>query len=146
MKRLLIVPLFFGGSLAAGTPLAAEEPEVLLLDAARAAGAEAAPLVFDRESETGAEVETDRRISGRTILLATAIASAAAVTVALLLRNRGGCRSHSSFSKYFWTWTNGVSGQWETRSDGSTVLRPGPIPVPLAAPPGGSLPNLCVAH
>ena len=129
-----------------GVAGAEDAPATNLLAEARRAGVEASPLVFDRESETGAEVETDRRISGKTILLATAIASAAAVTVALLLRNRGGCRSHSSFSKYFWTWTNGVSGQWETRSDGSTVLRPGPIPVPLAAPPGGSLPNLCVAH
>lgn len=60
-----------------------------LLAAARSAGTEASPLVFERDAEADAEDRTDGGISGRTLLLATAIASAAVVTAAWLLR--GGC-------------------------------------------------------
>lgn len=126
---------------------ASDESGTSLLDAARRAGTEASPLVFDRESETGAEVETDRRISGKTILLATTIASVAAVTVAWLLRDRNGCRPRSSFSRNFWKWTEQVSDPWgDTLPDGTRVPTPGPRPSPLIPPPGSSFPDLCVAH
>ena len=130
MKRLLIISLFFGSILAAGTPFAAEEPEVLLLDAARAAGAEAAPLVFDRESEAGAEADTDRRISGTTILLATAIASAAIVTAAWLMRGR--CEPVDST---IWIpYPNWPMERYGTHRDGTRFRIPPPPPPPHPLP------------
>ena len=146
MKTSLMVFLLSGGIFAAEVSVATDEPKVILLDAARAAGAEASPLVFDRESVTGAEVETDRRISGKTILLATTIASVAAVTVAWLLRDGDGCRPSSSFSRNFWKWTEQVSDPWDTLPDGPLVPPPGLRPSPLIPPPGSSFPDLCVAH
>lgn len=132
MKRLLIVSPFFGGILVVAGSLAAEEPEVLLLDAARAAGAEAAPLVFDRESEAGAEVDTDRRISGKAIVLATAIASAAIVTAAWLMRSR--CEPTDGIFVQF---PNAPWPRHETLPDGTLVHRGSP---PAPAYP---LPTIC---
>lgn len=68
-----------------------ETPSAPLLDAARLAGVEASPLVFDREKAPEPDAAPGGRISGKSLVLATAIASVAAVTVAWLLRPRSQC-------------------------------------------------------
>ena len=130
MKRLLTLSLFLGGLLLAGAPLAAEEPEVHLLDTARLAGVEASPLVFDRESEAGAEADSDRGISGKTILLATAIASAALVTAAYLVRSR--CEPIDGAVRV--RFPNWPAERYGTTRDGTRYRVPPPPPSPYPLP------------
>lgn len=89
MKRLLYALPVAAALATTGAASAYEAPSTGFVEAARQAGMEAAPLVFERDAEADAEVGADGRISGKTLLLATAIASAAVVTAAWLLR--GGC-------------------------------------------------------
>ena len=132
MKRTRIVCLFLGSLLVAAATLAADSPETRLLDAARLAGVEASPLVFDRESEAGAEADSDRGISGKTILLATAIASAALVTAAWLLRSK--CEPTDGISIAF---PDPPRPRHDTLPDGTLVHR-------ASAPaPAYPLPTIC---
>ena len=129
-KRLLTISLFLGGLLIAGTPLAADDPEAHLLDAARLAGVEASPLVFDRDSEAGAEADSDRGISGKTILLATAIASAALVTAAWLLRSRCEPMDGAVWVRF----PNWPAERYGTSRDGTRYRIPPPPPPPYPLP------------
>lgn len=95
MKYILMAAVFAGGPIPAvvnaeETP-AAPVPPVRLLEAARTAGAEASPLVFARENFPHPKADRGGGISGKSVVLATAIASVAAVTVAWLLRPRSEC-------------------------------------------------------
>ena len=132
MKRTRIVSLFLGSLLVASAPLAADGPETPLLDAAWLAGVEASPLVFDRDSEAGAEADSDRGISGKTILLATAIASAALVTAAWLLRSK--CEPTDGISI---TFPDPPRPRHDTLPDGTLVHR---ASAPVPAYP---LPTIC---
>ena len=119
-----------------GIGSAAEEPATALLDAARRAGTAASPLVFDDEVNAGQEAETGRRISGKAVVLATAIASAALVTsVWLITRGGKACQPDDAYSRKLWVWTDLMS-RWE----------PGSTPVPIFPPPQDryQLPDLCV--
>ena len=122
--------------LISGIGSAAEEPATALLDAARRAGTAASPLVFDDEVNAGQDAQTGRRISGKAVVLATAIASAALVTsVWLITRGRNACEPNADYSTKLWLWTDLVSRQ-----------EPGSTPVPLFPPPRerDRLPALCV--
>ena len=145
MKHIFATTIIAVGA-AAGVVSAAETPATNLLAEARRAGVEASPLVFDRESEAGAD--TDRRVSGKSVVLAAAIASAALVTTAWLIsRNSGsGCRPDPRFSRNLDFWTTVVSGRWVTQDDGTRVIVPGPEPHPRLGPPGATFPDLCVAR
>lgn len=145
MKRIFATTIV-AVSAVAGVASAAEMPATNLLAEARRAGVEASPLVFDRESEAGAD--TDRRVSGKSVVLAAVIASAALVTTAWLIsRNSGnGCRPDPRFSRHLNLWTTGVSGRWVTQDDGTRVIVPGPEPHPRLGPPGATFPDLCVAR
>ena len=145
MKHLFAT-IIVAVSAVAGVASAAETPTTNLLVEARRAGVEASPLVFDRESEAGAD--TDRRVSGKSVVLAAVIASAALVTTAWLIsRNSGnGCRPDPRFSRSLNRWTTVVSGRWVTQDDGTRVIVPGPEPHPRLGPPGATFPDLCVAR
>lgn len=149
MSRALIYLIV--GALAvlkASSARAEDEPDggaAALLAAARSAGTEASSLVFDDAALPDAADE--RRVSGKTILLATTIASAALVTTAWLIsRNSGGCRRDSVFSRSLEIWTSGVSGRQVTLEDGTRIVVPGPEPHPPLLPPGAGFPDLCVAR
>ena len=147
MKHLVATIIVAVGP-TAGVVSAAETPATNLLAEARRAGVEASPLVFDRESEAGAGADTGRRVSGKAVVLAAVIASAALVTTAWLMsRNSGsGCRPDPRFSRHLDRWTSGVSGRWVTQDDGTRVIVPGPEPHPRLGPPGATFPDLCVAR
>lgn len=147
MKHIIATTIVAVSAIA-GVVGAAEPPATHLLAEARRAGVEASPLVFDRESEAGAEADTDRRVSGKAVVLAAAIASAALVTTAWLIsRNSGnGCRPDPRFSRRLDYWTTIVSGQRVTLDDGTRVTVPGPEPHPPLGPPGATFPDLCVAR
>ena len=130
MKRLLTISLFLGSLFVTGVALAADDPEAHLLDAARLAGVEASPLVFDRESEAGAEADSDRGISGKTILLATAIASAALVTAAWLLRSRCEPIDGAVWVRF----PNWPAERYGTTRDGKRYRIPPPPPSPYPLP------------
>ncbi len=144
MRRIRILLAITAGAFS-GVADAKETPATNLLAEARRAGVEASPLVSDRESEAGAD--TDRRVSGKSVVLAAVIASAALVTTAWLIsRNSGnGCRPDPRFSRHLNLWTTGVSGRWVTQDDGTRVIVPGPEPHPRLGPPGATFPDLCVA-
>lgn len=138
-------------SVAAG---ADETPSAPLLDAARRAGVEASPLVFDREKAPEPDAAPGGRISGKSLVLATAIASVAAVTVAWLLRPRSECvprdgvtydlaRAFSRTSRYPAPTPTPVPPPTPTPG-----VPPPPPPPPLPAPPPPPLPDfgLCVAR
>ena len=130
MKRTRIACLFLGSLLVAAATLAADSPETHLLDAARLAGVEASPLVFDRDSEAGAEADSDRGISGKTILLATAIASAALVTAAWLLRSRCEPMDGAVWVRF----PNWPAEKYGTARDGTRYRIPPPPPPPYPLP------------
>ena len=88
MKQLLYALTIFATLAIAGAAGAEEAPSTRLVESARQAGMEASPLVFERDAEADAEGRSNDGISGKTLLLATAIASAAVVTAAWLLRGR----------------------------------------------------------
>ena len=127
---------------------ASDESGTSLLDAARRAGTEASPLVFEREADTAPDAEVGGRRSGKSIVLATVIASAALVTTAWLVsRNSGSdCRPDPRFSRSLDYWTTVVSGRWVTLDDGTRAIVPGPSPHPPLGPPGATFPDLCVAR
>lgn len=138
-------------SFAAG---ADETPSVPLLDAARLAGAEASPLVFESKTAPEPDAASGGGISGKSLVLATAIASVAAVTVAWLLRPRSECvpgngvtydlaRAFSRTSRYPAPTPTPVPPPTPTPG-----VTPPPLPPPLPAPPPPPLPDfgLCVAR
>lgn len=88
MKQLLYTVTICATLAMAGAAGADESPATRLVESARQAGMEASPLVFERDAEADADDRADGGISGKTLLLATAIASAAVVTAAWLLRGR----------------------------------------------------------
>ena len=89
MKRLSYAAVVAAALAITGASGAEDAPPTRLVESARQAGMEASPLVFERDAEADADDRADGRISGKTLLLATAIASAVVVTAAWLLR--GGC-------------------------------------------------------
>lgn len=88
MKRLPYAVAVAAALAIAGAASAEEAPSTRLVESARRAGMEASPLVFERDAEADTETGAGGGISGKTLLLATAIASAAVVTAAWLLRGR----------------------------------------------------------
>lgn len=88
MKQLLYALTTCATLAIAGAAGADESPATRLVESARRAGMEASPLVFGRDAEADTETGAGGGISGKTLLLATAIASAAVVTAAWLLRGR----------------------------------------------------------
>lgn len=152
MKYILMAAVFAGGPIPAvvnaeETP-AAPVPSVRLLEAARTAGAEASPLVFDRENGTESDAVARRGISGKSIVLATAIASVAAVTVAWLLRPRSECVPGDGVTfdlARALSWRNRYSLPPPPPPPTPEGVVPPPLPVPAPPPP---LPDfgLCVAR
>lgn len=119
---------------------AAETESARLLGAARLAGTEASALVF--KGDAGAHPDDSRgtRVSGKSLVLATAIASAAAITVAWLLRPRSECEPTNGALTYefFRLWI---------RASTPPPVPPVPegvTPPPIAVPPPPPLPELCV--
>ena len=153
MKRLFATTVLAVSivSVAAG---AEETPSVPLLAAAKQAGVEASPLVFDRGTAPEPDAPAGGGISGKSLVLATAIASVAAVTVAWLLRPRSECvpgdgvtydlaRAFSRRSRYPTPMPTPVPPPPPTPEG-----VPPPLPPPLPAPPPPPLPDfgLCVAR
>ena len=107
MKYLFATTIIATGAIA-GVAGAEEAPATNLLAEARRAGVEASPLVFDREADAAPAVDVGGRISGKSIVLATAIVSVAAVTVAWLLRPRSECEPANGDLGYdlsrWWSW------------------------------------------
>lgn len=112
---------------------------------AGAAGADeslATRLVFERDAGADPDAATGARLTGRALVLATAIASTATVAVAWLLRGRNECASITRYPESAvtlsgnWTWTPEV--RWETRPDGT--------PYPITAPPPPTPRPVCVAR
>ena len=129
MRRIRILLAITAGAFSVVAD-AKETPATNLLAEARRAGVEASPLVFDRESEAGAEADSDRGISGKTILLATAIASAALVTAAWLLRSR--CEPMDSA---VWVrFPNWPAERYGASRDGTRYRIPPPPPPPYPLP------------
>ena len=147
MKHILATTIIAVGAIA-GVAGAEDAPATNLLAEARRAGVEASPLVFDREADTAPDAEVGGRRSGKSIVLATVIASAALVTTAWLVsRNSGSdCRPDPRFSRSLDYWTTVVSGRWVTLDDGTRAIVPGPEPHPPLGPPGATFPDLCVAR
>ena len=136
---------------------AAEAEPTRLLDAARLAGTEASALVFERDATGHADDGPGTRISGKSLVLATAIASAAAITVAWLLRPRSECVAARGPRYYFArAWSRaGRYRSWTPAPtplpppEPGTVPPPAPVPPPLprvrpVPPPTPALPPLCV--
>lgn len=147
MKHLVATTIV-AVSAVAGVASAAEPPATTLLAEARRAGVEASPLVFDREGDAAPATAGGEPVSGKAVVLAAAIASAALVTTAWLIsRNSGsGCRPDPRFSRRLDFWTTIVSGRRVTLEDGTRVIVPGPEPHPPLGPPGATFPALCVAR
>ena len=147
MKHLFATTIIAVGAIA-GVAGAEDAPATNLLAEARRAGVEASPLVFEREADTAPDAEVGGRRSGKSIVLATVIASAALVTTAWLVsRNSGsGGRPDPRFSRSLDYWTTVVSGRWVTLDDGTRAIVPGPEPHPPLGPPGATFPDLCVAR
>ena len=155
MKRILTTTVLVVSvaSVAAG----ADEPtSAPLLDAARLAGVEASPLVFDRGKAPEPDAAAGGGISGKSLVLATAIASVAAVTVAWLLRPRSQCvpgdgvafdlaRAFSRRNRYPAPTPAPVPPPPPT-PEGVAPPPPPPLPRPVPTPP--PLPDfgLCVAR
>ena len=147
MKRLFATTVLAVSivSVAAG---AEETPSVPLLDAAKQAGVEASPLVFDRGNVPEPDAPAGGGISGKSLVLATAIASVAAVTVAWLLRPRSECVPGDGV-----TYDLARAFSRRSRNTVPTPVPPPPTPEgvtppPLPAPPPPPLPDfgLCVAR
>ena len=147
MKHIFATTIIAVGAIA-GVAGAEDAPATNLLAEARRAGVEVSPLVFEREADTAPVAEVGGRRSGKSIVLATVIASAALVTTAWLVsRNSGSdCRPDPGFSKAMDYWTTVVSGRWVTLDDGTRAIVPGPSPHPPLGPPGATFPDLCVAR
>lgn len=138
-----------------GTAGAAETEPTRLLDAARLAGTEASVLVFEDDAGGHPDDSPGARISGKSLVLATAVASAAAIAVAWLLRPRSECvaargvgydlaRAWSRAGRYR-SWTP-VPTPPPPPEPGTA---PPPVPPPLprihaVPPPTPALPPLCV--
>ena len=107
MKHILATTIITVGAIV-GVAGAEDAPATNLLAEARRAGVEVSPLVFDREADTAPDAEVGGRISGKSIVLATAIVSVAAVTVAWLLRPRSECEPANGDLGYdlsrWWSW------------------------------------------
>lgn len=147
MKRLFATTVLAVSivSVAAG---AEETPSVPLLDAAKQAGVEASPLVFDRGNAPEPDAPAGGGISGKSLVLAIAIASVAAVTVAWLLRPRSECVPGDGV-----TYDLARAFSRRSRNTVPTPVPPPPTPEgvtppPLPAPPPPPLPDfgLCVAR
>lgn len=153
MKRIFPTTVLAVGvvSVAAG---ADETPSAPLLDAARLAGVEASPLVFESETAPEPDAAPGGGISGKSLVLATAIASVAAVTVAWLLRPRSECVPGDGVTYDFaraLSWGNRYPAPTPTPVPPPTPtpgVTPPPLPPPLPAPPPPPLPDFgfCVAR
>lgn len=76
MKHLVATTIVAVSAIA-GVASAAEPPATTLLAEARRAGVETSPLVFDREGDAAPATTGGERVSGKAVVLAAAIASAA---------------------------------------------------------------------
>ena len=143
MKQLLYALTIFATLAIAGAAGADGSPATRLVESARQAGMEASPLVFERDAGADPDAATGARLTGRALVLATAIASTAAVAVAWLLRGRNECASITPYPESAvtlsgnWTWTP-PEVRWETRPDGT--------PYPITAPPPPTPRPVCVAR
>ena len=149
LTALLTTVAAFSGAAAAET-----EPTRLLY-AARLAGTEASALVFEDDAGGHPDDSRGTRISGKSLVLATAIASAAAITVAWLLRPRSECvaargvgydlaRAWSRAGRYR-SWTPAPTPP--PPPEPGTAPPPVPPPLPRihpVPPPTPALPPLCV--
>ena len=132
-----------------GTAGAAETEPTRLLDAARLAGSEASALVFEDDAGGHPDDSRGARISGKSLVLATAIASVAAITVAWLLQPRSECVAASGLGyDLARAWSR--AGRYRRPAPAPTPPpppEPGTVPPPLPAIPPvplPALPDLCV--
>lgn len=144
MKHLLAA-VFTTAAAFSGAAGAAETEPARLLDAARLAGTEASALVFD--GDAGGHPDDDHaatRISGKSLVLATAIASAAAITVAWLLQPRSECVAARGLGYDFArAWSR--AGRYRPPAPTPPPPpEPGTVPPPLPAIPPVPLPEPCV--
>lgn len=147
MKHLFTALLTTAALSAAGG--AAETEPARLLDAARLAGSEASALVFEDDAGGHADDSRGARISGKSLVLATAIASVAAITVAWLLQPRSECVAASGLGyDLARAWSR--AGRYRRPAPAPTPPpppEPGTVPPPLPAIPPvplPALPDLCV--
>ena len=154
MRHLLPALLATVAALSAAAAAAETEP-TRLLDAARLAGTDASALVFEGDAGGHPDDSEGTRISGKSLVLATAIASAAAITVAWLLRPRSECVAARGPSYYFArAWSRaGRYRPWTPPPAPAPALTPPPPPEPGTVPPPlppvppvplPALPDLCV--
>lgn len=141
MKHLLAAAI----TTAAAFSGAAETEPARLLDAARLAGTEASALVFD--GDAGGRPDDDHaatRISGKSLVLATAIASAAAITVAWLLQPRSECVAARGLGYDFArAWSR--AGRYRPPASTPTPPpEPGTLPPPLPPPVPPPLPRIAM--
>lgn len=151
---LFTAALFTTAAALCGAAGAAEKEPTRLLDAARLGGTEASALVFERDATGHADDSPGTRISGKSLVLATAIASAAAVTVAWLLRPRSECVAARGPSYYFArAWSRAGRYRSWTPPPAPAPPTPPPPPEPGTVPPPlppvppvplPALPDLCV--
>lgn len=157
LMRHLLPALLATVAALSGAAAAAETEPTRLLDAARLAGTDASAFVFEGDAGGHPDDSPGTRISGKSLVLATAIASAAAITVAWLLRPRSECVAARGPSYYFArAWSR--AGRYRSPTpaptplpppEPGTVPPPAPVPPPLprvrpVPPPTPALPPLCV--
>lgn len=127
--RLLLTALFTTAAALSGAVAAAETEPTRLLDAARLAGTEASALVFEGDAGGHPDDGATAGISGKSLVVATAIASAAAITVAWLLRPRSECVASRGLGYDFArAWSR--AGRYRPGTP-----PPGPAPAPAPTPP-----------
>jgi len=130
MKHLLTT-LFTTAAALCGAAGAAETEPGRLLDAARLAGTEASALVFEGDAGGHPHDGATAGISGKSLVVATAIASAAAITVAWLLRPRGECVAARGLGyDLARAWSR--AGRYRP---GTPPPAPAPAPAPTPPPP-----------
>lgn len=136
-----------------GAAAAAETEPTRLLDAARLAGTDASALVFEGDAGGHPDDSQGTRISGKSLVLATAIASAAAITVAWLLRPRSECVAARGLGYDLaraWSRAGRYRPPARTPAPSPTPPpppEPGTVPPPLPPVPPvplPALPDLCV--
>lgn len=115
-------------------------PSTRLVETARQAGMEASPLVFESDAGAHPDDSPRTRISGKSLVLATAIATAAAITVAWLLQPRSECVGARGLGYGF---ARAVVEGRAIPAAGADAAT-GHVPPPLPAIPPVPLPELCV--
>ena len=154
LMRHLLPALLATVAALSGAAAAAETEPTRLLDAARLAGTDASALVFEGDVGGHPDDSPGTRISGKSLVLATAIASAAAITVAWLLRPRSECVAARGLGYDFArAWSR--AGRYRSWTPPPAPAPPTPLPppepgtVPPPLPPVPpvplpALPDLCV--